>query len=140
MIAAACAVPAPAPVEVRASAAQESMQLLRRLVRASGGYHGHADGCRTLLDHAPPRTLASAGPSAVGPRVYVYTCMDALPGPLLRSAPTAEFFDIDLPRSQFLTEFALHRAALASAPASDDCQRSAESSALTARRTTPSDA
>ena len=114
MGAAACAVPAPAPVEVRASAAQESMQLLRRLVRASGGCHGHADGCRTLLDHAPPRTLASAVPSAVGPRVYVYTCMDALHRSLLRSAPTAEFFDIDLPRSQFLTEFALHRATLAS--------------------------
>ena len=113
MSAAACAAPAPAPVEVRASAAQESMQLLRRLVQASGGCHGHADGCRTLLDHAPPRTFASAALAAVGPRVYVYTCMDALHGSLLRSAPTAEFFDIDLPRSQFLTEFALHRAALA---------------------------
>jgi hypothetical protein len=47
------------------------------------------------------------------PRVYVYDCMDAAHAALLREPHVAPFFDPNLQRNQYLSEFALHRSLLA---------------------------
>ena len=48
------------------------------------------------------------------PLVYVYRWLDTLHRQLLGSRSSASFLDIWHPRSQFLSEFAFHRALLAS--------------------------
>lgn len=48
------------------------------------------------------------------PRVYVYPCMDSAHAALLRARHVRSFFDPDLGRNQYISEYALHRSLLAS--------------------------
>ena len=87
---------------------------------------GVGEGCRPLGDATPASPAAcplsgschaaagAAGVAAAAPRVYVYGCMDELHARLLAQPHLREFFDANLPRNQFISDVALHRALLAS--------------------------
>ena len=105
--------------------AARSRELLTRL-ETQRMCDGVGEGCRPLGEATPASPVAcplpgscrpaagAAGVAAAAPRVYVYGCMDELHARLLSAPHVREFFDANLPRNQFISDVALHRALLAS--------------------------
>ena len=89
----------------------QSCRLLPEVVPAGGRAHNNASATPTPM----PTCADSGGRCATrSPRVFVYTCMDAAHERLLREAQVSAFFDANLARNQYLSEYALHRSLLLS--------------------------
>ena len=100
-----------------AAARAEAARATRRAVgRWQEGGDGVGEACRPLTEVVPTAGSVAAVADALParPRVYVYECLDGPLEALVRRPALRKFFDANLAHNQYISEYALHRALLAS--------------------------
>ena len=114
----ACAPPSAADAARLAAARAEAARATRRAVGRwqEGVCDGVGEACRPLTEVVPPAGSVAAVADALParPRVYVYECLDGPLEALVRRPALRKFFDANLAHNQYISEYALHRALLAS--------------------------